>query len=352
MSREIKLGAFAFIVFLVSIWGYTFLKGKNPLKQSFTFETVYGNVMSLSKSSKVFINGYAVGSVLDVELNEENLKEMIVSFNIEGDYRIPKNAIVEQVSDGLMGGKVLSVSFDKQCNGADCAQKGDRLKGRTVGLLGSMVGTGEVKEYTSALGTELNSIMSKLGTEDGEGALNQTIIDLQKTMENMATLTETTNRIMNQSAKNLNTTMQNMSSITGNLAQSNQQITAMLQNFNQVSTQLKDANVGNTITATTNTLDEAKKAMTQLQGTIANADAAMQNLNALMTKASTGDGTLSMLLNDKELYKNLESTSQNLSFLLQDFRLNPSRYVKVSVFGKKNKDPYVKPENDPAFEKN
>ena len=44
-------------------------------------------------------------------------------------------------------------------------------------------------------------------------------------------------------------------------------------------------------------------------------------------------------------------TSKNLSFLLQDFRLNPSRYVKVSVFGGKNKDPYVKPENDPAYEK-
>jgi len=168
----------------------------------------------------------------------------------------------------------------------------------------------------------------------------------------MAVLTETTNRIMNQSAKNLNNTMQNMSDITGNLAQSNEQITAMLQNFNQVSAQLKNANVGNTVTATTNTLDEAKKAMTQLQGTIANADEAMQNLNTLMTKASTGDGTLSRLLNDKELYNNLESTSKNLSFLLQDFRLNPSRYVNVSVFGKRNKDPYVKPENDPAFQKN
>ena len=352
MSREIKLGAFAFIVLLVSIWGYTFLKGKNPLKKSYTFETVYGNVMSLSKSSKVFINGYVVGSVLDVDLNKDNLKEMIVSFNVEGDYKIPKNAIVEQVNDGLMGGKVLSISFDKQCSGADCAQKGDRLQGRTIGLLGSMIGAGEVNEYTSALGTELNSIVANLGTEDGEGALNQTIIDLQKTMENMAVLTETTNRIMNQSAKNLNNTMQNMSDITGNLAQSNEQITAMLQNFNQVSAQLKNANVGNTVTATTNTLDEAKKAMTQLQGTIANADEAMQNLNTLMTKASTGDGTLSRLLNDKELYNNLESTSKNLSFLLQDFRLNPSRYVNVSVFGKRNKDPYVKPENDPAFQKN
>lgn len=352
MSREIKLGAFAIIVLIVSIWGFTFLKGKNPLKRSFTFETVYGNVMSLSKSSKVYINGYTVGSVLDVELNTDNLDEMVVSFNIEGDYKIPKSAIVEQVNNGLMGGKVLSISFDKQCNGEDCAQKGDRLQGRTVGLLGSMIGKSEVTEYASAIGSEINTLVSKIGTDEGEGAINQTVLELHKTMENMTKLTETTNRIMNQSARNLTKTMENMASITGNLAESNTQITAMLQNFNHISAQLKDANVGNTITSTTNTLEEAKKAMTQLQGTITNADAAMNNLNSLMTKASTGDGTLAMLLNDKELYNNLESTSKNLSFLLQDFRLNPSRYVKVSVFGGKNKAPYVKPENDPAFEKN
>ncbi len=351
MSREIKLGAFAFIVLIVSIWGYTFLKGKNPLKKSFTFETVYSNVASLSKSSKVLINGYVVGSVLDVELNKENLKEMIVSFNVEGDFKIPKNAIIQQISDGVMGGKVLSISFDKQCTEADCAKKGDRLQGEILGLLGSMIGTGEVKEYASAFGSELSNVVSGIGTENGEGAINKTVLELQKTMETMTKLTETTNRIMNQSARNLTKTMENMASITGNLAESNAQITEMLQNFNQVSAQLKDANVGNTITSTTNTLDEAKKAITQLQGTITNADTAMKSLNSLMAKASTGDGTMAMLLNDKELYNNLESTSKNLSFLLQDFRLNPSRYVKVSVFGGKNKDPYVKPENDPAFEK-
>jgi len=352
MSREIKLGAFAFIVLLVSIWGYTFLKGKNPLKKSFTFETTYGDVTSLSKSSKVFLNGYAVGSVLDVDLNPNNLKEMVVTFNVEGDYKIPKNAIIEQINDGIVGGKVLSITFDKQCTGADCADNGDRMGSKIKGLIGSMVDTNEALDYASAIGTELSSVISNLGGEGQEGALNQTITELQTTMENMAKLTETTNRIMNQSARNLTKTMENMASITGNLAESNAQITSMLSNFNQVSTQLKDANMGNTINSTTATLEKAKTAINQLQGTLTNADTAMKNLNSLIAKANTGDGTLSMLLNDKELYTNLESTTKNLSFLLQDFRLNPSRYVKVSVFGGKNKDPYVKPENDPAFEKN
>ena len=43
----------------------------------------------------------------------------------------------------------------------------------------------------------------------------------------------------------------------------------------------------------------------------------------------------------------LDKASQELELLLQDFRLNPKRYVNVSVFGKKQKE-YAVPENDPA----
>ena len=62
-----------------------------------------------------------------------------------------------------------------------------------------------------------------------------------------------------------------------------------------------------------------------------------------------GEGSVAQLLNNKEIYENLESTSKNLSLLLQDMRLNPKRYIRLSVFGRKGKD-YTYPEGDPAFD--
>jgi len=59
---------------------------------------------------------------------------------------------------------------------------------------------------------------------------------------------------------------------------------------------------------------------------------------------------LGKLAKDGELYDNLSSASRELDLLLQDFRLNPKRYVNVSVFGKKQKE-YELPENDPAVKK-
>jgi phospholipid/cholesterol/gamma-HCH transport system substrate-binding protein len=51
------------------------------------------------------------------------------------------------------------------------------------------------------------------------------------------------------------------------------------------------------------------------------------------------------LMKDETLYANFAKSSKELELLLQDLRLNPTRYVNVSLFGKKNK-PYVTPVND------
>lgn len=354
MSREIKLGAFAFIVLIIGIWGYTYLKGENIWADSYTFKTSFEDVTQLTESSPVYINGYKVGTVTKIELNPSNIKEILVQFYIENDYKIPSNATVIMRSDGLVSDKALSIVFDKQCSGDDCAKEGHIFPGSSIGMIQSLLGgdSKEIKEYASVFGDEISKTISEIGSEDGEGAINKTIMDLQTTMENMAKLTETTNSILSTSAKNLSSTIANMSDITSNLAASNAQITSMLNNFNTISQQLKDANIGNTVNSTTATLESAKTTIDQLEGTLKSADSAMKNLDVVLAKANSGDGSLSKLLNDKQLYNNLESTSKNLSLLLQDLRLNPGRYVKVSVFGGKNKEPYVKPEDDPAFKKN
>ena len=78
------------------------------------------------------------------------------------------------------------------------------------------------------------------------------------------------------------------------------------------------------------------------------ADESLISVNALIKKAQEGDGTAAKILNDPALYQNLSNTSRQLELFLQDLRLNPKRYVNVSVFGKKQKE-YTPAENDPAM---
>ena len=51
-----------------------------------------------------------------------------------------------------------------------------------------------------------------------------------------------------------------------------------------------------------------------------------------------GDGTASRLLNDDGLYRSLVESSDNLAALLEDLKAHPSRYVNITVFGRRDKN--------------
>jgi len=61
-------------------------------------------------------------------------------------------------------------------------------------------------------------------------------------------------------------------------------------------------------------------------------NATLGNLKLTTEKLNSSDNSLGLLLNDKALYENLNSTADNASKLLIDLKLNPKRYVHFSVF--------------------
>jgi phospholipid/cholesterol/gamma-HCH transport system substrate-binding protein len=79
--------------------------------------------------------------------------------------------------------------------------------------------------------------------------------------------------------------------------------------------------------------------------TVKSLEKTMANVDRMMAELESGRGTMGKLLKDETMYNNFTKTSKELELLLQDLRLNPTRYVNVSLFGKKNK-PYIAPIND------
>jgi phospholipid/cholesterol/gamma-HCH transport system substrate-binding protein len=132
--------------------------------------------------------------------------------------------------------------------------------------------------------------------------------------------------------------------LTGALADNTDRITATLSNLEAVTGDLKEANFAD---RTVQTMESANAALTSMEGTLVETRDAVNSLKSILSGIEDGEGTLGKLANDPELYTNLNSMSRNLDLLLQDFRLNPKRYINVSVFGKKQKE-YQLPEDDPA----
>jgi len=154
--------------------------------------------------------------------------------------------------------------------------------------------------------TGVNNVLDKKAQED----LRKSLAELSKTMEQFHKASLSMNTILDENKTQIKGVVTNFNKISGD--------------FSKISDSLNKADLGKTVR--------------NLNKTLAKVDGIMKGLES-------GNGTMGKLLNDDALYNNLSKTSKELELLLQDVRLYPTRYVNVSLFGKKNK-PYKAPETD------
>lgn len=350
MSREVRLGILAIFTIALSIWGYKFVKGKNLFKKTKTFYLTYNNVDQLTVASPVIINGFNIGSVLNIKLDPKDTKSILVTIEVDGNIAYPKNTRAILQSDGVVGGKVIAIEFDQPCTGADCAQDEDFLNGVSVGLIESMLGT-DISKYSGtvkeSVGGAMDTILTQLSDKENPSPINQSLWKMQETMDNLAEATNTMNSLMNSSYGDLKTTLRNMATLSNSLAESDTQIKGLLENLDAISSEMRQVQLTPTLDAANGALAEATNLMTGMDSTLLTTNATFEELTALIENMNSGDGMLPKLINDKEFSQNIDLTTKNLNLLLQDLRLNPRRYFKV--FGKKV-PAYTLPEDDPAKE--
>lgn len=347
MKKEVRLGILALITIVASIWGYTYIKGQNVFQNVNVFTSKFEEVNGLEIAAPIMVKGYKVGDVIDIQLNPDDAMPLSVTYNVEDRIRIPKDAKAQLISPSIMGGRQIELIFDAFCN-TNCAESGDLIQGNSVGLLGSMISENEIDSYIGKLSPTMDTVFNKLKEADPNNPIGNTILNLEETMVNLNNMTKNINRLLSNTEQNLSKTMSNLNDISSNLASNNEIINSLLANVQGLTNDLSKLELSNTVDKSNQTLDSANAAMVNAKTLISDTKATVQGLTTTIEKLNSDQSSMGKLLNEKELYDNLNKTSENLAFLLQDLRLNPKRYLSVSVFGKKQKD-YELPENDPAY---
>ncbi len=316
ISREVKTGIIVIGGILLFILGFSYLKSTPLFDNSKTFYSVYPNVGGLQAGTQVTINGFSVGKVNDIRFNDEQ-GNLLVTFTVSNNFSFSKNSVAELYDTGIIGGKGIQIKpvFD----GSAVAVSGDTLQSSNRPGLTELVQQRltplqlKVEDAISnadSLLMNVNEVLDPQAKKD----LRESIAGLNKMVQSFQGSADALNTLLNNNKENLNNSISNLSSITNN--------------FNKLSDSLANAGLGET--------------MKGLQATV-------QDLNGVLAQIESGDGSLGKLVNDEALYNNLTDASKQLDLLLQDFRLNPKRYVNVSVFGKKQKE-YTLPTDDPAEE--
>ncbi|WP_411032173.1 MlaD family protein [Spongiimicrobium sp. 3-5] len=314
LSREIKTGIIVISGILLFILGFSYLKSTPLFDDSKVFYAVYDHVGGLQPGTQVSINGFGVGKVQHIRFKDRE-GNLLVTFSVDNSFEFSKNSKAELYDTGIIGGKGIQIKpvFD----GAALAKSGDTLPTETKPGLTELV--------------QQNLAPLQLKIEGAVGHADSLLINFNEILD------DKTKRDLRESIGGLNTLVQSFqgsaNTLNELLANNKSQLDSSITNINHITnnfSKLSDSLAGAGLA----------KTMRSLESTVG-------NLDILLAKIEKGEGSLGKLMHNEELYVNLANASKELDLLLQDFRLNPKRYVNVSVFGKKQKE-YVVPENDPA----
>ncbi|MFP5042543.1 MlaD family protein, partial [Parasediminibacterium sp. JCM 36343] len=324
ISNETKVGALTAVAIALLILGFNFLKGKSLFKTGNYLFAKYSNTKGLMVSNGVFINGYKIGAVYEIENADPELKEMIVTIKLNDKYNIAKNAVAS-IKENPLGSPSIDIVMG---NDTHFLSTGDTiLTGENEGLLSGLgsklapVGD-QLKTTMHSLDSVLNNI-NNLMDPNFKGNLQQSFANLNRLTASLAVSAAGLQVLLNAQTGALTQTMNNANSFTKNLADNNNKVTKMMSNLEK-------------------TTENFSK--TDIDGTVASLKATIDKLNGIVDKVDNKEGTLGLFINDKTLYNNLTNTIRSANILVDDLKLHPKRYVSISVFGKKdNSKPLTAP---------
>ena len=292
ISKEVKIG----VVFLISLAllyvGVNFMKGSNVFSKYKTYYTVLGNSGGVSSSSAITVNGYQVGTVSNVAYDYTAPNRIVVTMRVAESLRVPKGSralIVSSMMDGASINLRLSDATEYYVDGDTI------MSGVSHGLMSEVENV--MLPQINAMVPKVDSLITVLATLVSNPALANSLSNVESISRKLDYAATELNKLFHnelpQLMDNLQGTIENMNHITSDLA----------------------------------TIDFAQ--------TVERVDSTVANLQALSATLMSDESSVGRLLNDTTFYNNLNGVCTNANALIEDVKEHPSRYINISVFGKK-----------------
>jgi phospholipid/cholesterol/gamma-HCH transport system substrate-binding protein len=317
ISNETKVGALTAIAIVILILGFNFLKGRNLTERNDLIFSVFPNIKGLQVSNPVYIKGLQVGKISEMHEKDNNLSGIVVAINLNKDINIPVNSKAIINSD-LLGSNSLEIMMG---NSSQYIKDGDTLQ--------STAKVGVMTEITESLNPAIANVNKTLTSLDVLIRQLSAVLDpntqgnLQSIIANLTSTSRQLERLMAAQSQSLANTIDNVETLTGTLAKNSGKIDSTLGNLQRTTQNLANADIEETLQSVSRTMNKLE-----------------QTINTINSK----NGSVGMLLNDRQLYNEIRMTNRSLTTLLDDIRVNPKRYVSISVFGKKTKSgPILEP---------
>ena len=326
VSREFLIGLVVIVSLTLLYMGVNFLKGVNLFSKQQKYYAVYTNAAGLVASNPVILNGFKIGIVKDVHMNENGDGTIIAEVVInDANLKIPDDTRLDIYDADLFGGKAIQIVLGKS---PSMATNKDTLNSAiSLGLTDAIKQEIEplklkTSKLFSGVDSLLNSLNNILGDSDAQ-SIGDIFKSLKTTLTNLEGTTANMNLILENNNPKLAAIFDNIESITTNLKDNNETLSAAIKNAKNITDSIAALN---------------------LSKTLANVNGALTDFNAILASVKTGQGTLGKLITSDALHTELVEASTSLDLLLNDMRVHPKRYLNFSLINKNDDAEFSKKE--------
>ena len=297
-TREVKVGIMAVTAIFVLYFGLNFLKGIDVFSPVNYYYGRYENIGGLVPSCPVFVKGFKVGQVEQIKYDFSKKESFVVKISVSKDIKLPKGTKIELYDDGLMGGKAIQLLYEPILASEVVYSPGDTIESKVgIGLMAQV--SGNLMPKIESISTQADSLLRSVRMLVENKNLTKSLNSIERTTADLAVSSSQLKKMMSN----------DMPRILGD-------VNIITSDFKQISGNLKKIDYAATFASINHTIS---------------------NLSLITDKMNSSEGTIGMLLNNKDLYINLSNTAASSDKLLIDLKKNPKRYVHFSLFGSKEK---------------
>jgi len=300
INRLAWIGITVFFAILSFFYGIRFLQDEAFQKSNFTFNVVFNDLQGLDISDDVKMLGKRIGRVSGTRIIGQKIAVELTIDNTFA-FKIPIDSEIEITQSDLMGGKFISIYPGKD---------NDKFILDNETIAGK---NGEVVSITKDVGDLAKRLSETFGDEQKE-QIKSTLANIELTAIQIEEfIAENKNIISENDKENLHTLLSNINSISLNLDKL----------INEESENIKKS------------IEKFNIFMDKVPSISENLDQVLIDVGDIVEDINSGDGTLSKIINEKDLYENVNGLILDARSLLDDVKENPAKYLRAWFEAKK-----------------
>jgi phospholipid/cholesterol/gamma-HCH transport system substrate-binding protein len=290
-TNEVLVGVMATAALILAVIGSLYL-ARGGLQPGYPLFAKFTWGAGLKQGQPVLLSGVNVGYVDGVAIRPDGL--LIVQLRVRKAFHIPKGTTATIEPNGFFGDQLVALHPDKP--NPETFVPGDTLlSGRPTPSIGDVLA--RVDTIAANISVLTTSLKKELVETNGFADLRHTVKTADVFMSDLSKLAE----------------------------QQNAELTRTQMALRRAVSAVDSAKVDSTLRS----IREASASFASLSSDL---KVTSTRLSETLDKVSNGPGSMGRLMNDPALYGDVRSLVMRLDSLTADFKKNPRKYIKLSIF--------------------